>query len=425
MTQFTPYWWEDTPRVALPVQQIENHSDVAILGAGYSGLSAAIELARAGRSVQIFEKDRIGAAASTRSGGIASGNLRISFTKMIQTLGLKQALAFHGEAVRARQDLASFVREEKINCRYQSVGRFQGAVRPAHYEFLARDIDSLNKHFSLDAHVVPRTEQLGEIGSDYFYGGAIRPDMNGVHPAMLHYEMVNLALEAGVVIHANTAVTHIETEARKFVMRSGRGVCKARDVIVATNGYTDGATPWFRRRLIPVASLMIATNPLPPELMDELFPKMRMNGNSNHLHAYFRPSPDRTRVMYGGHAPRHLVVDGKVDYSRAESEMKKVFPQLKNVGISHVWWGYVAMNMDHLPQIAIKDGIHYIGGFCGSGVVWARWFGRKAALKVLGKADGSSAFDNQSFKPVPFYNGNPWFLPAAVGWYKFRDAAGF
>lgn len=424
MTIYKPYWWEDAPRKDFPRSSLESRTDVVILGSGYTGLSAALELARAGRSVQVFDKGVIGGAASSRSGGIASGNLRLSFTKMIDKLGVSRAKAFHGEAVKARRDLLDFIQQENIKCHYQEVGRFQGAVHPEHYDALGREVDNLNKHFDLGSYMVPKHEQNYEIGSDVFYGGAIRPDMNGLHPALFHQGLLECALKAGALVHANTPVLSIEKNTNEFSVETQRGLVKARDVIVATNGYTDQAAPWFRRRLVPVASAIICTDPIAPELMDELFPSYRMNGNSNNLHAYFRPSPDRTRVLYGGNAPRKLVEDGPIDYSPLKKEMIHVFPQLKSVGISHAWWGYVAMNTDFLPQISKNNGIYYVGGFCGSGVVWARWFGRKAAQKILGDPEGKSAFDEQKFRAIPLYNGNTWFLPGVIAWYKFRDAVG-
>lgn len=425
MTKFTPYWWEDTPEISHEQQAIIKDVDVAILGAGYSGLSAAIELSRAGRSVQIFEKDTIGKAASTRSGGIASGNLRMSFSGMISKFGLEQAKAYCGEAVDARTALKEFVSAENIDCDYHDVGRFQGAARPSHYESMAREIDNLNTHLGLEAQLIPKHQQHSFLGSDSFHGGTFRPDLNGVQPAKLHHGMYLKAIESGAVIHENLAVVNIEKKDAGYTLHTQSGMVKARDVIVATNGYTDSAVPWFQKRLVPVASMMIATNPIAPELMNELFPNRGMACNSNLLHSYFRPSPDGTRVLYGGRAPHKLVVDGEVDYAYMEEEMKAILPQLEGVGLSHVWWGYVAMNTDNLPQIAEHNGIHYVGGYCGSGVVWGRWFGQKAAQKILGQPEGHSAFQGQPFRAVPFYNGKPWFLPGVVQWFKLRDKIGF
>ncbi len=424
MTIYTPYWWEEAPRPDPPQTALADDCDVAIIGTGYTGLAAAIELARAGRSVQVFDKSRAGEAASSRSGGIGSGNLRLSFAKMLARLGRQKAEAYYREGIEARADLSRFIEAEGIQCHFDPVGRFIGAVRPAHYESLAREAELLNKHFDLAAFSVPKSEQHKEIGSDAYHGGMVRPDIAGLQPALLHQGILDCALGGGVTVHAKTAVSGIQREASGFEVMTVRGRTRARDVFVAGNGYTDAATPWLRRRLVPVPSLMIATDHLDPAVMDKLCPKRRMLGDTNRLHNYFRPSPDGSRILFGGRTAGRLAVDGPVPFAYLHNKMIGIFPDLAEVGLSHIWWGFVAMNIDHLPQLAVKDGVHYAAGFCGSGIVWARWLGRKAALKVLGDATAVSAFEGQPFAAVPFYNGNPWFLPAVVTWFKFLDAFG-
>ena len=424
MVVHTPYWWEEAPLPELPEKPVAGHCDAAIVGAGYAGLSAGLELVRNGRSVQIFDKGIAGGAASSRSGGIASGNLRISFSKMISTLGLDQAKAYYGEGIAARDDLARFISEEKIDCRLQTVGRFTAAARPEHFDHLAREAEALNKHFNLEASVVPKSEQHAEIGTEAFHGGAVRPDISGVQPALLYRGLLEAALREGVTVHARTAVSAIRNEGNRFELATSRGAVSAGNVIVCTNGYTDRAVPWLQKRVVPVPSMIIATQPIPKKLMDRLCPKRRMLGDTNRIHHYFRPSPDGDRILFGGRTAGNLQVDGPVAHEHLRQRMIGIFPDLSDVGLSHVWWGYVAMNLDFLPQLAVKDGIYYATGFCGSGVVWARWFGRKAALKVLGDPAASSAFETQSFSSIPFYNGNPWFVPAAIAWYKFLDRFG-
>ncbi len=424
MPVHTPYWWEEAPRPEVPKQPVAGNCDVAVVGAGYAGLGAGLELVRKGRSVQVFDKGVAGGGGSSRSGGITSGNLRISFSKMISTLGLERAKAYYSEAIEARDDLAQFIASEKIDCQHQPVGRFTAATRPKHYETLAREAEALNRHFDLGAGVVPRSGQHAEIGSDMYHGGVVRPDIAGVHPALLHQGMLDTALKAGVGVHAHTGVSDIRREGNRFELATSRGVISAGNVIVCTNGYTDGAVPWLRKRIVPVPSMIIATEPISRKLMDRLCPKRRMLGDTNRVHHYFRPSPDGTRILFGGRAAGNLQVDGPVAHDHLRQKMVRIFPDLADVGLSHVWWGYVAMNLDHLPQLVVRDGVCYATGFCGSGVVWARWFGRKAALKILGDPAGASAFEGQPFSAIPFYNGNPWFVPAAVAWFKFLDRFG-
>jgi len=103
----------------------------------------------------------------------------------------------------------------------------------------------------------------------------------------------------------------------------------------------------------------------------------------------------------------------------------RIFPELEGVAISHCWWGYVAMTGDQLPKVAVHDGVHYATGFCGSGVVWARWLGKKAALRILGDAEAETAFDDVPFHAIPLYDGRPWFVPATILWHGFKDRMGW
>jgi len=422
--RYTPYWWEEVPRPELPETAIAAKCDVAVIGSGYAGLAASLELQRKGRSVQVFDKGVAGGGGSSRSGGIASGNIRISFSRMIATLGLERAKAYYGEGIEARRDLAQFIADERIDCQFRPVGLFRGATRPDHYEQLAREADALNEHFDLGATIVPKSAQHEEIGSDFFHGGIVRPDIGGLHPGWLHQGMLDAALNSGVAVHAHTAVTGFSKEGTRFELNTSRGKVSSRDVIVCTNAYSDRAVPWLQKRIVPVPSMIIATDPIPKKLMDRLCPKRRMLGDTGRISRYFRPSPDGTRILLGSRSAGALQPDGPVGHEHLRNKLHEIFPELADVNLGHVWWGFVAMNLDHLPQLAVKDGVHYATGFCGSGVIWARWFGRKAALKILDDPAGASAFEGQRFSAVPFYRGNPWFLPATIGWFRLLDRLG-
>jgi glycine/D-amino acid oxidase-like deaminating enzyme len=200
-------------------------------------------------------------------------------------------------------------------------------------------------------------------------------------------------------------------------------VVSARDVIVATNGYTGGVLPWLYRRIVPVPSQIIATEPIAPELMDRLMPKRRMLGETRNMYHYYRPSPDGARIVFGGRAGAHSD-DPRVKYRNLRRNMLELFPDLRDVAISHSWWGYTGFTFDFLPKIALEDGVHYAAGYCGSGVVWARWIGTKTAQRILGLPEARSVFAERAFETRPLYNGKPWFLPAVVAWYSFMDRIG-
>lgn len=418
--ELDPYWWEGAPLSDLPSNPLPATADVVVVGAGFTGLSAGLTLARAGRSVVVLEKDRPGEGASSRNGGIASGNLRLGFGDMIAAFGLDRAKRIYGEGMAARRDLGRFVEDEGIDCQYAPVGRFTGAMRSSDYENMARQTDLLNEHLDFGAVMVPRAEQHAEVGTDLYHGGMLRPDIAGVHPAMLHRGILDKALDAGAEVHARTAMEGISRENGGFEVTTARGRVRAGEVVVATNGYTGPASPWLRRRVVPIPSQIIATAPLEPALMDRLMPKRRMLGETRNLYHYYRPSPDGTRIVFGGRAGADT--DDPIEKMRhLGGNLVGLFPALAETEITHSWWGYTGYTFDFMPKLTQHDGVYYAAGFCGSGVVWARWIGTKAAQRILGDAAAKTVFDEFDFQTRPLYWGRPWFIPLVVAWYGMRD----
>ena len=394
---------------------------MGIVGAGFAGLSAALTLARAGRSVVVFDAMRAGEGASSRNGGICSGNIKFSFATLIDKLGLERAKAIFSEGIAARTALIEMIDEENIDCRFKMTGRFDGANHMRDYDAMGRETDLLNKHLDLGAYMVARHQQRAELGTDFYHGGRVRPDIGGVHPAQLHQGIYERALAAGVTVIDRTTVTGISRNGHGFTLSTARGPVKAGACIVATNGYTDKVTDWLRRRIIPVPSQIIVTDTLDPGLMDRLMPRRRMVGDSRNLYNYYRPSPDGTRIIFGGR--RGADTDDEVRKClHLYHNLVEIFPELEGVRLTHSWWGYTGYCFDYTPHLAVHDGIHYATGFCGSGVVFAPWLGAKAAHMILGnKQDAHSQFARKTFPARPFYNGKPWFLPAVIRWYALKD----
>jgi glycine/D-amino acid oxidase-like deaminating enzyme len=418
--RFESYWWEAAPLVDLPEKPVPETMDVAIVGSGFTGLSAAITLACAGRDVHVFEKDRPGEGASSRTGGHTSAKLKMSFSQMIKVYGLERAKTIYGEGKQAREDLTQFVHDNGIDCDFRLAGRLLSANQPAHYEHLGREADCLNQHLDIGAHMVPRAEMRGELGSDHYHGAIVLPDVGCVHPGLLHKGMLEKALASGVTVHGRTAVTGVQRQSGGFQVSTGRGATRAGEVIVATNGYSGPAIPWLQRRVIPIPSQIIVTEPIEPALMDRLMPKRRVVGETRALYHYFRPTPDDTRILFGGKANLQAS-----DERRTTRELRKnlveIFPELKDVGIGYSWWGNTGFTFDFLPKLVENDGIHYALGYNGSGVVWGYWLGIKAAFRLLGNPDARTVFDEAKFQTRPLYTGWPWFLPAAFMYFGLKD----
>jgi glycine/D-amino acid oxidase-like deaminating enzyme len=419
----TPYWWEDAPLVAPAPTMPPSRADVAVIGAGYTGLSAALTLARAGRSVVVLETGTPGVGASARNGGICGDVLKPSLGTLTRRYGRDHALALFMEAREAFEFLETFIVEEGIDCAYSRCGGFTGALKPAQYEAMARETEQLSRSVGLAADMVPKSAVREEVGTDLYVGGRVLRRRGGLHPARYHAGLLARVRAAGATVVGNAPVGNMTRDENGFRLTTPSGVTVARDVVVATNGYTGRVTQALRRRVIPVTSYMIATEPLSPILMAALMPKGRMLTDSNRLLCYFRPSPDNTRILFGGR-PAYTEIGPEAAARRLSRYMTTLFPELHGVALSHSWSGFIAYTFDRLPHVGVRDGAHYAMGYCGSGVVMSTWLGRKAALRVLGHADARSAFADIAHPTQPFYSGRPWFLPLVQAWYQGADAIG-
>lgn len=418
-----PYWWEEAPPTPGDTPAMPTSADVAVIGSGYTGLSAALTLARAGRSVVVFDSDTPGIGASSRNGGMLGSWLKPSLDTLTRRYGPEAARALFAESREAYDFLGRFIADEDIECDYAETGAFTGIVKPAQYEAMARETERLSRTIGVEADMVPRSEVRNEIGTDIYCGGRVTHRRAGLHPARYHAGLIGRVRESGATVAGNCPVTAIQRNGGDFTVTTPHASLKVRNVVVATNAYTGPVTPAFRRRVIPVTSYMIATAPLSPNLMATLMPKGRMLTDSNRLLCYFRPSPDNTRVLFGGR-PAYTAIGPKLAAERLSRHMTRIFPELRDVELTHSWFGYIAYTFDRLPHVGEHDGMHYAMGYCGSGVVMSTWLGRKAALRLLGQAEGKSAFAELEHPTSRFYHGRPWFLPLVQAWYQGADMLG-
>src|SRR5262249_14192231 len=261
-----PYWWEHAQPTDVETPALPARADVAVVGAGYTGLSAALTLARAGRSVVVFDAGTPGIGASSRNGGMLGSALKPSLETLTRRYGRAQALAVLAEAKQAYDFLPRFLGEEHIECDYAETGGFTGIVKPAQYEAMARETEQLARTTGLEAHMVPKSEVRSEIGTDIYCGGRRMPPRAGLHPAESHAGLIGRVRDGAAIAAGNSPVTAIQRDGGDFTVTTPRASLKARNVVVATNGYTGPATPGLRRRVIPVTSYMIATAPLSPNL---------------------------------------------------------------------------------------------------------------------------------------------------------------
>lgn len=414
------YWLDGMPTPPSSQTKPPQHVDVAIVGSGYTGLHAAIETARGGRSTLVLDAAEPGFGCSTRNGGQISTSIKPSLADLTRKYGADRARAIRREGETALEWIEDFVTAEGLDCDFQRNGRYHAAHTPAHYEDLTRDAETLTKEEGIEAFAVPRAEQRRELGSDAYYGGVVFPRHAALNPAKYHRGLLAAALTSGAEVIGHCAATGIERNANGFLLSTAKGPVQARDVIVATNGYTTGLTPWLQRRVIPIGSYIIATEPLPQDLMATLFPTDRIASDTCKVVYYYRSSPDGKRVLFGGRVSANET-DTSISGPKLFADMCRIFPQLAPYQVTHSWMGRVAYTFDELAHTGVHDGVHYAMGYCGSGVSMASYLGKRLSQKVLGQPEGATAFDDLRNPTRPLYWGNPWFLPAAVAWYRRKD----
>ncbi|EHS52371.1 FAD dependent oxidoreductase [Rhizobium sp. PDO1-076] len=421
--RMTSYWWDRSPPEMATEEVLPAKVDALIVGSGYTGLHAAIELARGGREVLVCDAEQIGYGCSTRNGGQISTSVKPDFASLVKA---------HGEVVArrifedGRQSLAwteAFIREEGIDCDFGVVGRFHVAHDRKSFDSLTASLKTRPKEFEVPANVVSRAEQRSELGTDAYHGGVIFENHASLDPGRYHAGLVRLARAAGVRFAANCKVTAMVRSASGFAVETARGNVEARNVVLATNGYSGPLSHWHQHRIIPIGSYIVATEELPETLIDALIPKNRIVSDTRRVLYYFRASPDRLRILFGGR-----VSIGETDPRQSGPllfrEMQRLFPQLAPYRISHSWMGYVGYTFDTLAHVGEQDGIHYAMGYCGSGVGMAGYLGMRVGQTILGKAEGRTGYGETEFQTRAYYFGKPWFLAPAVHVYRLRDRFG-
>lgn len=416
-----PYWWDEVPRPAIAAAPLPASVDVAVVGAGYTGLHAALQTARGQRSTLVLDAEEAGWGCSTRNGGQVSTSIKPSFDLLARRHGEKRAFDILKEGQNSLAFIARFVAEEGIDCDFAPVGRFHAAHNAEQYRALEARVKHQPKGLEVEAWMVPRESQRAELGSDVYFGGAVYGQHCSVHPARYHQGLLDRVQRAGAQVAARTAVQRIDRDGNGFVLHTPRGRVRARDVVIATNGYTGTLTPWLRRRVIPIGSYMIATEPLPEGMMDRLIPKNRIVSDTRKVVYYYRASPDRQRILFGGRVS-HQETDPRNSGPKLHADMAQIFPELAGIRITHSWCGMVAYTFDEIMHVGRHDGMHYAMGYCGAGVGTASYFGMRVGQQVLGLPEGRTALDGLDFQTRPLYTGNPWFLAPSVAYYRWRDS---
>jgi gamma-glutamylputrescine oxidase len=426
----TPYWWEAAPPEDASSQPLPDDVDVAIIGSGYAGLCSALELAEGGAGCVVLDGGPLGAGASTRSGAMVTGGQKFVVSGAVRGVDASRRariLEDAGESLRMMQER---VDKYQLDADYVQCGRVILAHVPQHVTRLAHWAALLRDHAGSTVSSLSRSELVSEVGGRRYHGGLLIEDYGGLHPAKYHRALREAARRHGAILASHARVLGIAREedgrgrrthdGTRFLVQTTRGVVRARNVVMGTNGYTDRALPYLQRRVVPVTAYVVTTEPMPRGMAESLIPRKRMLSDTQRDLYWIRLSPDGTRMIFGAR-PRVLETDARTAARDLHRMLCGVWPELRSVRIGFCWTGLVGMTADHMPHIGVHSGIHYAVGCNGSGVAMMSYLGYQVARKLLGKQNRSCAFDSEAFPAPPLYYGKPWFIPLVTSWYRLRD----
>ena len=389
-----------------------------MIGAGYTGLSAAIAAHDAGAKVAVIDSGLPGEGASTRNGGMLGAHPRLSWDVLAKRYGDAAADGLYREAAEGLDWVKTFIADEGIDCDFAETGRIQLAYTAKHFEAQQAMADRVSDKGGVPCKIISRQELAGEIATPLYKGGLVFPNHGAVHPGKYLMGFLAAALRREIPVVPGCPALKVVRLKEGMQATTPLGAVCARKLVLATNGYTGVQFPWHSRRVFPVPSYLIATEPLPVDLIDRLAPGRRMMVETRAKHSYFRVSPDGTRIIFGGRAA--LVDIGlKKAALRLRETMVGIWPELQHVKLSHVWTGNTGYTFGHMPHVGERDGFYYAMGYSGGGTVLAPWLGRKAALQALELPEGDTAYSASRLTGRWFFKGGrPRFMTAANLWYR-------
>lgn len=421
------YWLETVQIPAGDNSPLPDSVDVAVVGSGVTGLSAARALAKRGVRVAVMEAETLGWGASSRNGGMVLTGMKLPIPTLISRYGKEKVQRMYAASLASIDCVERIVTEEKIDCNFSRCGHLEVACKKAHFDGYAEGAGLVARLFGHKLRIVPKSELRDEIGSDIYYGGLVDEVSAGLNPGRYVGGLASAAKRAGALLFDHARVEGVERESangsQKFRVRTAKGTLLAREVLLASGAYTTSATPRLRRKIIPIGSYIIATEVLSEDLARELSPKNRMIFDSKHFLYYYRLTPDR-RMLFGGRAAFFPETENTIRQSAEilRRGMVSVYPRLRDSKVEFVWGGTLDFAFDVMPHTGVSDGMHYSVGYAGHGVAIGTYLGENLASLICGQAS-DLPFDEIPFPnpPIGLRSGNTWALPLAGMYYRFLD----
>ncbi|MEM7731655.1 MAG: FAD-binding oxidoreductase [Pseudomonadota bacterium] len=426
--QMTSYWQATAPRFDRAKTEVEGQYDVAIVGGGFTGLSAARHLAKSGCKVAVLEAREVGHGASCRNGGHLNNGMAHGYGDAMARFGADGARRLYQAYDASIDQIEQVIEDEQIDCNFRRSGKLKIASKPGHVAGLKASCDLIRKEADSDVVYLDQADLAGEIQSTAAYAGMLYPKSAMMHMGRYMHGLAMGVTRHGGDVHETAPVTAMHRDGGSWQLTTPLGALSARHVIVATGAYSGQfASKTFRhftRRIIPVGSFIIVTRPLTDADIAASVPGNRTYVTSLNVGHYFRLSPDN-RLIFGGRARFSSTINPAGDAASARilrDGLAQTFPALAGAKIDYCFGGLVDMTRDRLPRAGQVDGMYYAMGYSGHGAQMSNQMGVVLADMILGK--GTNPLADMSWPAIPMYTGRPWFLPVVGAYYRFKDMIG-
>ncbi|TAM54467.1 MAG: FAD-binding oxidoreductase [Paraburkholderia sp.] len=417
------YWLDTAPAAPLGDEgPVQGRVDVAVIGGGFTGLSAAVALARRGATVALLDAGRIGGGASGRNGGQVNTGVAQDFAALAGQLGIERARSYYLAYAAAVDTVERVIREEAIDCDYLATGKLKLAAKPQHYEHLAKTAELIHREVDQDIELIDAAHIGDEVQSERFYGGLLQRHGGQMHMGKFAAGLAHAARRRGATLHEHAPVSAIVKQgAGGYRIVSDRGELIATNVLIATGPSKHGPFAWYRRRLAPVGSFIIVTEPIGAEAVARIFPQRRAYTTTRLMHNYFRVTAD-ARLVFGGRA-RFTASEQPSDEKSGrilQRNLAELFPQLTKARIDYCWGGLVDITADRLPRAGQHDGLYFSLGYSGHGTQMSTHMGQVMADVIDGRTD-ANPWRDLPWPAIPGHTGKPWFLPIVGAYYRIKD----
>jgi gamma-glutamylputrescine oxidase len=407
--------------LSFPTLQDDVIADVVVVGGGFTGLSAALELAEAGFKVVILEAVTIGSGASGRNGGQICTGFSPGQSRLVAQLGKRDAQKCFAIAEDAKRLIERRIANYKIECGLQW-GYLHCAVKPGREHELIAWKEEMDELGYSGCEILSKTELEMKLGTKLYHGAMREPRAGHFHPLNYCLGLARAVVAAGAVIYENTNVLEVETGLRPWA-RTAHGKVTAKFLVIAGNAYLGKTVKSLYDRVMPVTSFIATTEPLGVNMAESLIHDNEAVADTNFILDYFRRTEDN-RLLYGGGANYSTLEPANVG-AFMKRNMVKVFPQLRDVKIEHAWGGYIAITSNRLPDCGqLSPTTYYAHGYSGQGVALAGMYGKLMAMAIRGTAENFDLLARVKHMPFPGGALRTPLLVAAMLYYRLKDVLG-